>query len=213
MNNQALIQSLCDDLKPLPPRQFERHLTSGLAFGGAVSFVALVTTFGIQPGLTQLAGFAPLLLKVGYALSLAALALGATAALAHPGAPVKSNRIAFAGIAALLGAIALIQFTAQPDVEISRLLLGASWQSCSLRIAALSLPLAAGIGLAVRKQAPVRLRETGAAVGLSAGSLSAAIYALYCTEASAGFVLVWYSLGIALSTAMGALLGPRLLRW
>ena len=27
------------------------------------------------------------------------------------------------------------------------------------------------------------------------------------------FVLTWYSLGIALATGLGALVGPRLLRW
>lgn len=39
------------------------------------------------------------------------------------------------------------------------------------------------------------------------------IYALSCTETSSTCVLAWYSVGIAASTAFGALLGPRLLRW
>lgn len=213
MNNQALIQSLVEDLKPSSPRAFERNLSSGLVLGGAVSLMALVATIGIQPGLTQSAGFIPLFLKVGYTLSLATLALSATVALARPGAPTRAYRAVGAGIVAVLGAIALLQFAMRPDEQVSRLLLGASWQSCSLRIAALALPLTAGIGWAVRKQAPVRLREAGAAIGLAGGSLSAAIYALACAEPSAGFVLVWYSLGIALTTGLGAVLGPRFLHW
>ena len=213
MNHQALIQSLVEDLKPSPPRAFERDLSSGLMLGGAASLMAMVATIGVQPGLTNAAGLIPLFLKVSYSLSLATLALSATVALARPGAPNRAYRAAAAGIVALLGAIFLLQFAMRPDAQLSRVLLGASWQSCSMRIAALALPFTAGIGWAVRKQAPVRLREAGAAIGLASGSLSAALYALACSEPSAGFVLVWYSLGIALTTGFGAMLGPRLLRW
>ena len=35
----------------------------------------------------------------------------------------------------------------------------------------------------------------------------------FCPEASAIFVLTWYTLGIGLAAGLGALLGPRLLRW
>jgi len=28
-----------------------------------------------------------------------------------------------------------------------------------------------------------------------------------------GFVLVWYTLGIAISAGVGAIIGPRVLRW
>jgi hypothetical protein len=213
MNDQALIQSLCDDLHPVRPHRFEQQLTSGLVLGGAVSLMALVATFGIQPGLTESAGFIPLFLKISYAASLATVALVATVGLARPGSPVKSRRGAVAAIVVLLGVVALSEFALELDAQAAHLWLGASWQSCSLRIAALALPLTAGIGWAVRKQAPVRLREAGATIGLAAGSIAAGIYALACTEASAGFVLAWYSIGIALSTGLGALFGPRLLRW
>jgi hypothetical protein len=46
-----------------------------------------------------------------------------------------------------------------------------------------------------------------------AGSLGALGYALSCTELSPAFVAVWYSLGIASTGALGAALGPRMLRW
>ena len=65
----------------------------------------------------------------------------------------------------------------------------------------------------VRQFAPTRLRATGAVIGLAAGAASATLYSLHCPEAGASFVLTWYSLGIAAATAIGAALGPRLLRW
>jgi len=73
--------------------------------------------------------------------------------------------------------------------------------------------MTAMIGWAVRRQAPVHLGRAGAAVGMTAGAVAASIYALACVESSSTFVLVWYSAGIALSSAIGAMFGPRLLRW
>ncbi|MBL7372919.1 DUF1109 family protein, partial [Escherichia coli] len=44
-------------------------------------------------------------------------------------------------------------------------------------------------------------------------AFAATVYCIHCPEVSAIFVLTWYSLGILLAASIGALLGPRLLRW
>ncbi len=77
----------------------------------------------------------------------------------------------------------------------------------------LSVPVYLGLIWALRGLAPTRLALTGAAAGLAAGALAAVIYGLYCREWAAPFVFVWYSLGVGLSAAFGALVGTRLLRW
>jgi hypothetical protein len=82
-----------------------------------------------------------------------------------------------------------------------------------LLLLTLALPIFAGLLRSFRRLAPTRLRAAGAAAGLAAGAWAAAIYCLHCPEVSALFVLTWYSLGILLATAAGALLGPRLMRW
>ena len=46
-----------------------------------------------------------------------------------------------------------------------------------------------------------------------AGALGALVYALHCPEMATPFLAVWYLAGIAIPTALGAMLGPRLLRW
>ena len=61
--------------------------------------------------------------------------------------------------------------------------------------------------------APTRLALAGAAAGLLAGAGGALIYALHCPEMAAPFLAIWYLLGMLIPTAVGALLGPRLLRW
>ena len=48
---------------------------------------------------------------------------------------------------------------------------------------------------------------------LTAGGFGALVYCLHCPEVGAPFVALWYSLGIVLPSAVGALVGPRLLRW
>lgn len=91
--------------------------------------------------------------------------------------------------------------------------LGHSALLCPAAVLGLGLPALAGLMWALRGLAPTRPAAAGAAAGLLAGALGALGYALACTELGLAFVALWYSLGVALSAALGALLGPRLLRW
>jgi hypothetical protein len=54
---------------------------------------------------------------------------------------------------------------------------------------------------------------SGAAAGLGAGGLGAALYALHCSDDSPLFVAAWYSLAISIVAFAGASAGPRFLRW
>jgi hypothetical protein len=67
--------------------------------------------------------------------------------------------------------------------------------------------------IALRHGAPTRPALAGAAAGLLAGGLGAAVYASYCVEDSAFFLATWYTLAIAIVTSIGSALGARLLRW
>ena len=49
--------------------------------------------------------------------------------------------------------------------------------------------------------------------GLMAGAMGASVYAFACPEHAAAFMAVWYCLGILVSAALGAVTGPRFLRW
>jgi hypothetical protein len=93
------------------------------------------------------------------------------------------------------------------------MLMGHSAMLCPWRILVIGLPILAGAVWAVRGLAPTRLGLAGLAAGVAAGGLGAAIYALACNETSAPFLAVWYTLGIAALTGLGALFGSRLLRW
>jgi hypothetical protein len=100
-----------------------------------------------------------------------------------------------------------------PPAERYSYMVGHSAARCPWAILALSIPALAGLVWALRGLAPTRLRLAGVCAGLLAGTIGAAGYALSCSEESAAFVAVWYSLGIALCGLLGGALGSRLLRW
>jgi len=75
------------------------------------------------------------------------------------------------------------------------------------------LPVFALALAALRACAPTRLRAAGAAAGWLAGATAAAVYAWHCDEMALPFIGIWYTLGMAIPAALGAALGPRVLRW
>jgi hypothetical protein len=133
--------------------------------------------------------------------------------LARPGASLGWAPAALALPFALLWTGALFQLERAAPGERLGMWLGGTWPSCPVVIAALSIPTFLGLLWTMRTMAPTRLRLAGAAAGLTAGALAALIYSLHCPETTAAFVGTWYVLGIAAPTVVGALIGPRVLRW
>lgn len=66
---------------------------------------------------------------------------------------------------------------------------------------------------ALRNGAPSNPAAAGAAAGLFSGAIGAALYATFCVDDSPMFLAIWYVIGIAIVTALGAVIGSRLLRW
>jgi len=151
--------------------------------------------------------------KFGYTALLVAALAWLASRLARPASGTAAPQGALAailGLAALLGALALAD--APPGRRVAEWL-GHSSLGCPFSVFALSLPALAAVMWALRGLAPTRLRAAGLAGGLLAGALGALGYALSCSEVSMAFVATWYSLGIVTTGVIGALLGPRLLRW
>jgi len=61
--------------------------------------------------------------------------------------------------------------------------------------------------------APTNLTLAGAIAGLVAGALGAAAVVVHQTGDSIPFIALWYGGPVALCALVGAILGPRLLRW
>lgn len=213
MTHDALIQALCNDLTPVRPMRAEQQIARGLLAGGLVSLVIMLATLGLQPNLATPGVLAGLLLKVGSMVAVGWTGLRMLAALARPGAIQPAIIVPLAKVLTVLSMIALAQLSVMHHIDAPRFLMGESWYACPLRIALLSLPLQIAIFQVLRQAAPVQLERTGAVAGLCAGAGAAAIYAFACSEQSAGFVMLWYSLGIGLAAVIGRLVGPRALHW
>jgi hypothetical protein len=213
VKSSDLIRSLAGEVTPVPPRKTRNDLLLGLSLGTLVSFAGMVAVYGVQPDLFSVAHGGPLAMKACYALSLAAIAGSMLMPMLRPGKLVPDRGPLFVFPVLLLVGLAMLQTATTSNADPVSLWLGSSWQRCPPRIAILSAPIFAGACWAIRRQAPLRLRATGTLAGLVSGGIAATMYAFAYKENGAGFVLVWYTLGIAISTAVGAMIGPRVLRW
>lgn len=181
--------------------------------GALAALAMMMAVWGPRQDLSDAVGSMHFWMKAGYALALAAAGLIALERLGRPGerAPIGMTLAGLAVLAVL--ALAAHELMILPRGAWMPVLKGHSWQVCSLRIAALSLPGFLAALWALRQMAPTRPRLAGAAAGLMAGGLGAAAYGVACNETAASFLASWYSLGMLAWVAVGALLGPRLLRW
>lgn len=213
MKTEDLIQSLARDVSVVPHRALGGRIACGMLAGSAISLLLVATMLGFRPDLgSAMHGFS-FWMKALYTASLGIGAVGLTARLARPdGAGPRWSWLLAVPILLLAG-IGIAELAHTPSDDWLAMWLGNSWRSCPWLLLLLSIPIFAGLLWSFQRFAPTRLRMAGAAAGLAAGAWSATLYCLHCPEVSAIFVLTWYSLGIGLAAALGALLGPRLLRW
>jgi hypothetical protein len=213
MNTDDLIAQLSSDVPPVRRHMVGWRIAAGILAGALVSGAFVVMAMGVRPDLgTAMHGF-PFWMKWGYTISLAIAALLMSAQLARP----DSGRLRWLWLMAipvlLLAGLGVFELVRTPPAQWLAMWLGQSWMTCPWRVLALAMPIFIGLLWSFRRLAPTRLRAAGAAAGLAAGAFAATVYCIHCPEVSAIFVLTWYSLGILLAASVGALLGPRLLRW
>jgi hypothetical protein len=209
----ALIDRLTADLTPTSPRTLERRLFIGLAIGLAVSLlgVYLVLDLTMQRPFGAAWGSDMFWVKVAYALAFGGLGLAAAPVLSRPDGriiwPLAVSALLFI---LALGVGGMLWMRADWNMP---MLMGLTALVCPWLILLTSLPMLGALLLTMRHLAPRSPTLAGSAAGLLAGGLGAAVYALYCGETGMLFMAVWYSLGIALTAALGALAGRWLLRW
>jgi hypothetical protein len=213
MQTDELIAHLSGGLEPVGGREVVRILATGLALGLLGSALLMAATIGIRPDILDAMGGEAFWLKFLYTLAIALLGLKLVERVGRPGTDATVPALLIAIPVLALMAMMAMQMMPADDATRHTLLMGHSADVCSVLIAALALPLFGGLFWSLRRLAPTRLTQAGAAAGLLAGSAAATIYAFHCTESTATFIAIWYTAGIALTTAMGAALGRWMLRW
>ena len=208
-----LIERLSRDLRPTPRRGVALRLGLAIAAGVVAASIGVAWLLGPRPDMAQALGSRMFWMKLAYTGAFAAVGLWGVERLARP-AGVAGRRLAWLWAPAIVVVLmAVAQIARTPRTGLRHLFMGDSAVVCPWLIAATSTPLFIALIWAVRGLAPTRLRAAGALAGLTAGGFGAMIYCLHCAEAGAPFVAIWYSMGIVIPCALGALAGPRLLRW
>lgn len=213
MRTEDLIQSLSADTRAIPRHAREWRVATGLGLGALAATALMIGLLGLRPDMSVAMLKLSFWMKAAYTTSLALLAIAATLHLARPDAGRARWLWLLAVPVAALAVMAAGELIRTPSSLWMPMWMGSSWRQCSMRVVALAIPLFIGLLWAFRSLAPTRLGAAGAMAGLAAGAGSATIYGFHCAEVSATFVITWYTLGIAASTAIGAIIGPRLLRW
>jgi hypothetical protein len=173
----------------------------------------MAVMLGARPDLGEAARLPMFWVKIAFPAALFAGALLATLRLSRPGVRLGRAPAAIAApVLAMWLLAAVVLFGAAP-AEREQLVFGATWADCPLYVAILSMPAFGALLWAMKGYAPTRPALAGAAAGLLSGAGGALVYALHCPEMAAPFLGIWYLLGILIPTALGAMLGPRLLRW
>jgi hypothetical protein len=211
MKTHTLIDMLARGAGPAPRALAVRRLSPAAVAGLLVSAWAAITWFGAIPA--EMFATAVPWTKMAYAGALALAAGWLTARLSRPAARVQRPLRVTVAVVVVMAVVGGASLVVEPAGGRVQALLGHSWSSCPWSVLVLSLPALAASLWAVRGLAPTRPRAAGFASGLMAGSVGALGYSLACPEASSAFVALWYTLGIALTGAVGAALGPRVLRW
>jgi hypothetical protein len=152
-------------------------------------------------------------LRGAYCASLGSLGFVAVIRLARPGSRLGVIPAGIGAVVIAMWIFAALKLLTAPAQDRAQLLLGTTAAVCPFLIALVAAPLFVAFVWAVRGLAPTQLRFTGAALGFAAGSFGALAYSLHCPELAAPFIGVWYLLGMLIPTAIGATLGPRLMRW
>lgn len=211
MRTDDLIAAMAADAAPRPQAAalVAQWFLPVLALAGTTALTVLGTRADLPAAMSDpVTALKPLL-----PLLVALAAMTAVLRRSRPGEAAGRLTWPIIAVAALAGLWLVSTMLGTPPVEWWSVIRGQTLFFCLMAIPVIAaLPLAALI-LALRAGASTAPMRSGALAGLAAGAGAASLYALHCTEDSPLFFLCWYSLGILIVTAAGALAGRRWLRW
>lgn len=213
MNTDDLVKMLSANVDAVDSRSTSRTVLIAAAVGGVAALAAMMLWFGARTDVAGLRSWIFIGIKCAFAGALIAIGLVYLIRVARPGGErrVSLVLVVLPFVVTLIAAV--VSLALAPVSDWRALVFGEHWLLCLLCIPLTAILPFAGIVLAMRQFAPTNLALAGGLAGLAAGGISAFAYALHCTDDALPFIAVWYGLTVALCTLVGAMLGPRLLRW
>ncbi|MFD1122414.1 DUF1109 domain-containing protein [Methylophilus flavus] len=213
MKTDELIKMLSTGVEPVAQHANEKGIAQALLAGAAISFLLLITIYGIRPDLRAVSTSFAFWMKLGVPLASALMALTFVTTLSYPGKFPKVSYWVLSLPVLALWIWAISTWVGADASQHAGMVWGKTWRVCIMNITFLAVPVGGLTLLALRNLAPTQPVLTGAMAGWLAGSTGASIYALHCPEMAAPFLAIWYVLGMLVPTAIMAYVGHRSLRW
>lgn len=213
MKTDELVTFLATGIEAVDPRAPARRAAAALAAGVLVSAVMMAVWLGVRPTLVRDVAVPMLWVKFAFVASLALGGWTAAMRLARPGATLRGVTPMLLAPVLAMWALAAIELSGADPQQRAALLFGQTWNACPIRIAVLSAPVFVAAMWDTKGFAATRPVVAGAAAGLLAGAAGAVVYFFHCPELAATFIGTWYVLGMLIPTALGAIIGPLVLRW
>jgi len=213
MKTERLIDMLSTNLEPVDRQAIRTSLAWAVVAGGVAAFCLMLTTVSLRTDLAAPASLGFVAVKLLFALTVIGSGLAFLGRAVRPG---KDARTGFQ--------LALVPFIVVSVAAVAELALGLStgphpmttgthWLLCLYCIPLFAVIPFILLVWALRLGAPTNLTRAGAMAGLVAGAIGAAAYAFHCPDDSLPFIALWYGASIAFCAGIGAVLGPRVLRW
>jgi hypothetical protein len=212
METEQLIRTLAAD-NPRRARPVGLILTLALLAAAPLSVAIFMMALGVRPDVMTAMHNPFFDLKFLITLALAVSAIVVSLHLSRPEASLKGwGWLLLIPVGIIAAGIGSEMMMPQRLPMMTRLI-GSNSRICMTAIPLLSLPLLAGALMGLRHGAPARPALAGAIAGLISAGLAATLYAAHCTDDSPLFVATWYPIATAMVTAVGALIGARVLRF
>jgi hypothetical protein len=212
MNTNQLVRVLSADLTATRT-PLELRFAATLVPGILVAVALFAVTLGPRPDFAIALEHARFLFKFAITLLVALSSALLVRRLMRPAAPMRSQLLLPSLVPALLVLAAAAELIVLPRAQWMPRLVGENSAMCLWCVPFFALPILIAAIAGLRAGAPTRPSIAGAAAGLLAGGIGAAIYAAHCADDSPLFVAAWYSLAVVLVAAVGAATGRVALRW
>lgn len=213
MKTDELIDMLGTNIEPVKDGQLRNTLLLALVTGTAVALCLMLTIFGAPAVAFGEEYFGLTALALAFTLGLVAAGASFLIRAARPGKPGRKPLVVIGLLFLVLLSAGIVALIGTHPAAWGGMVFGPQWAACLICIPLFAIAPFASLIWALRNEAPTNLTRTGAVTGLVAGALSAAVFAVHQPSGSIPFIVLWYGGPIVLCTLVGAVLGPRLLRW
>jgi hypothetical protein len=213
MKTDELIDMLGTNIEPVKGGRLRNTLLIALAMGAAAALCLMLATFGTPAEAFGEERFGLTMLALTFTLGLVAAGASFLIRAARPGKPGPMPLVVIGLLFLAILSAAIVALVLAHPATWGGMVFGPQWAACLICIPLFAIAPFASLIWALRKEAPTNLMWTGAVTGLVAGALGTAVFALHHPGSSIPFIVLWYGGPIVICALVGAILGPRLLRW